>query len=68
MRRVLEGENPGTVAAEDHGIWNWEMFAPGVAACLVQPFDLAGYRNAPVYIRRGLVAKYAPLRSHQPPL
>ena len=61
VRRVLEGENPGTVAAEDHGIRYREMFAPGVAAGLVQPFDLAGYRKAPVYIRRGLFAKYARL-------
>ena len=54
VRRVLEGENPGTVAEEDHGAWYREMFAPGVAAGLVQPFDLAGYRNAPVYIRRSM--------------
>ena len=51
VRRVLEGENPGTVAEEDHGIWLRELFAPGVAAGLVQPFDLAGYRNAPACIR-----------------
>ena len=40
----------------------------GVAAGLVQPFDLAGYRNAPVYIRRGLFAKcalhYAAINPH----
>ena len=54
VRRVLEGENPGTVAEEDHGAWFREMFAPGVVAGLVQPFDLAGYRNAPVYIRRSM--------------
>ena len=30
------------------------MFAPEVAAGLVQPFDLAGYRNGPVYIRRSM--------------
>ena len=54
VRRVLEGENPGTVAEEDHGAWYREMFAPGVAAGLVQPSELAGYRNAPVYIRRSM--------------
>ena len=54
VRRVLEGENPGTVAEEDHGAWYREMFAPGVAAGLVQSFDLAGYRNGPVYIRRSM--------------
>ena len=54
VRRVLEGENPGTVAEEDHGTWYREMLAPGVAAGLVRPSDLAGYRNAPVYIRRSM--------------
>ena len=39
VRRVLEGENPGTVAEEDHGAWYREMFAPGVAAGLVQPSE-----------------------------
>ena len=47
-RRVLDGENPGTAAAEDHETWYRETFAPEMAAGLVQPFDLAGYRNAPV--------------------
>ena len=54
VRRVLEGGNPGTVAEEDHGTWYREMFAPGVAAGLVRRSDLAGYRNAPVYIRRSM--------------
>lgn len=52
LGRVLHGENPGTVADEDHGAWYREMFAPSVAAGLLKPKDLAGYRNAPVYIRR----------------
>ena len=30
------------------------MFAPGVTAGLLQPGDLAGYRNGPVYIRRSM--------------
>ena len=60
VRRVLEGENPGTVAEEDHGAWYREMIAPGVAAGLVQPSELAGYRNAPVYIRRSM---HVPLNS-----
>lgn len=53
-RRVLESENPGTVADEDHGTWYREMFAPSVTAGLVRPADLAGYRNGPVYIRRSM--------------
>lgn len=30
------------------------MFAPSVTAGLLRPADLAGYRNAPVYIRRSM--------------
>jgi len=52
LRRVLGGENPGAVAEADHGAWYREMFAPSVTAGLLRPTDLAGYRNAPVYIRR----------------
>lgn len=52
LMRVLNGENPGVVAREDHGIWYREMFAPSVAAGLIRPSDLAGYRNEPVFISR----------------
>ena len=52
--RVLHGENPGQAAGEDHGTWYREMFAPSVAAGLLKPADLAGYRNGQVYIRRSL--------------
>jgi hypothetical protein len=54
LRRVLGGENPGTVAEEDHSGWYREMFAPSVSAGLLRSADLAGYRNAPVYIRRSM--------------
>ncbi|MGZ8519481.1 MAG: Fic family protein [Candidatus Binatia bacterium] len=54
LRRVLSGENPGTVAEEDHGAWYREMFAPSMTAGMLRPADLAGYRNAPVYIRRSM--------------
>lgn len=52
VEKVLRGENPGEVADNDHRIWYREMFAPGVAAGLHKPSDLAGYRNAPAFIRR----------------
>ena len=52
--RVLKGENPGTVAEEDHRAWYREMFAPSVTAGLVRPADLAGYRDAQVYIRQSM--------------
>jgi Fic family protein len=54
LRRVLRGENPGTVAEEDHGAWYRQMFAPSVTAGLLRAVDLAGYRNAPVFIRRSM--------------
>jgi hypothetical protein len=54
LRRVLGGEHPGALADEDHGAWYREMFAPSVTAGLLRPADLAGYRNAPVYIRRSM--------------
>jgi hypothetical protein len=52
--RVLHGDNPGLVADEDHGTWYREMFAPSVTAGLLKPYDLAGYRNGQVYIRRSM--------------
>jgi fido (protein-threonine AMPylation protein) len=52
--KVLHGDNPGTVADDDHRTWYREMFAPGVTAGLLRPADLAGYRNGPVYIRRSM--------------
>lgn len=52
IERVLNGENAGKIANEDHSIWYRGMFAPSVTAGILKPSDLAGYRNHPVYIRR----------------
>ena len=52
--RVLQGENPGTVADEDHRTWYRELFAPSVTVGLLKPADLAGYRNGQVYIRKSM--------------
>lgn len=51
VHAVLLGENPGAVADRDHGGWYRALFAPSVAAGLLKPANLAGYRNHPVYIR-----------------
>lgn len=51
---ILHGENPGAVAERDHGIWYRELFASSVAAGLLKPSDLAGYRNNSVYIRKSM--------------
>ncbi len=48
--KIFEGENPGEVADDDHRDWYREMFGPSVAAGLLRPSDLAGYRNAQVFI------------------
>lgn len=52
VEQVLEGANAGAVARSDHGDWYRELFGPGITAGLLAPADLAGYRRAPVYIRR----------------
>jgi hypothetical protein len=54
LGRILQGENPGLVADEDHGAWYRELFAPSVAVGLLKPADLAGYRNGQVFIRKSM--------------
>jgi hypothetical protein len=54
LGKVLQGENPGTIADKDLGTWYREMFAPSTVAGVVKPADLAGYRNGPVFIRRSM--------------
>lgn len=54
VKRVLVGENPGAVADEEHGSWYREMFAPSVTTGILRPADLAGYRNAQVFIQRSM--------------
>ncbi len=54
LGKILKGENPGTVADEDHGTWYRELFAPSVTVGLLKPADLAGYRNGQVYIRKSM--------------
>jgi len=54
VTKVLKSKNPGTVVDDDHRSWYRELFAPGITAGLLQPADLAGYRNGPVYIRRSM--------------
>ena len=54
IEKVLDGNDPGSVADDDHRTWYREMFAPSVAAGLLRPADLAGYRNGPVYLRSSM--------------
>ena len=54
VERVLNNENAGDVAEEDHRGWYRALFGPGVEAGLLKPADLAGYRNGQVYIRNSM--------------
>jgi hypothetical protein len=54
IEKVLTGQNPGAVADKDHSAWYRELFAPSVAAGIVRPAGLAGYRSGSVYIRRSM--------------
>ncbi|MBA2669608.1 MAG: Fic family protein [Gemmatimonadetes bacterium] len=57
LRRILNRENPGEVIRVDHGVWYRALFGPSVEARILAAEDLAGYRNAPVYIKN---AKHIP--------
>jgi Fic family protein len=54
LRKILHGDNPGTVVGNDHSQWYAELFAPSVTAGIIRAVDLAGYRSGPVYIRRSM--------------
>ncbi len=58
VARVLQGDNPGTVADEAHGEWFRELFSPSVAAGFLKPADLAGYRREQVFIAQ---SKHLPI-------
>lgn len=51
LRRILTGEDATAVVDADHGGWYRQLFAPSVTVGLLKASDLAGYRNAPVYIK-----------------
>jgi hypothetical protein len=59
VEEVIAGENPGARARAAHKEWYRELFQPCVAAGLIQPGALAGYRNIPVYLR---TSRYVPPR------
>ncbi|MBJ7439906.1 MAG: Fic family protein [Sphingopyxis sp.] len=61
LARVLGGDSAGTVADEDHPAWYRALFAPSVVAGLARASDLAGYRNAPVFIRG---SRHVPMRAN----
>ena len=50
IRSIFEGQQPAVVVRRDLQKWYRALFSPSVDAGLLQPYHLAGYRNAPVYI------------------
>ncbi len=58
IENILDGANSGKVADYDHSNWYRELFAPSVAAGILKPSDLAGYRTNQVYIAQSM---YVPL-------
>jgi Fic family protein len=57
IRKILNGQNSGSVLRSDHSFWYRELFTPGVAAGILKASDLAGYRNIQVYIKQ---SRYIP--------
>jgi fido (protein-threonine AMPylation protein) len=56
---IIAGANPGTLVRTTHRDWYRELFQPCVAAGLIAPSALAGYRNDAVYLR---TSRYVPPR------
>ena len=54
INQIFEGSNPGKVLNIDHGDWYRELFGPSVVSGILKPSDLAGYRNAQVYIGQSM--------------
>lgn len=60
VRAVLGNENLGEAADNDHGTWYHELFGACVAAGLIRPADLAGYRPERVFIRSSMHTPLVP--------
>jgi fido (protein-threonine AMPylation protein) len=56
---IIAGVNPGLLVRTTHRDWYRELFQPCVAAGLIPPSALAGYRNNAVYLR---TSRYVPPR------
>lgn len=49
--KIIQGQNPGSVVEADLSRWYRQMWMPFVAAGILSPSDLIGYRSSQVYIR-----------------
>jgi len=59
VSKIIAGENSGALIRTAHRDWYRELFQPCVAAGLIKPSALAGYRNDAVYLR---TSRYVPPR------
>lgn len=51
---ILNGADGAEVAERDLSVWHSEMFMPCVAAGIIKPSDIVGYRSHQVYIRNSM--------------
>ena len=51
VQKVFDGGHAGATVKQDLPDWYQALFSPGVQAGIIKPVELAGYRNAQVYIR-----------------
>jgi len=59
VAEIIGGANPGSLVRNSHREWYRELFQPCVAAGMIAPAALAGYRNDAVYLRK---SRYVPPR------
>ena len=51
VQKAFDGGHAGETVKQDLQDWYQALFSPGVQAGIIKPAELAGYRNAQVYIR-----------------
>jgi Fic family protein len=59
VSQIIAGAKPGPLVRSAHRDWYRELFQPSVAAGLLRPGALAGYRQHPVYLRG---SRHVPIR------
>jgi fido (protein-threonine AMPylation protein) len=59
VAEIIGGAKPGSLVRNSHREWYRELFQPCVAAGMIAPAALAGYRNDAVYLRK---SRYVPPR------
>ncbi len=50
IKKILDGEDPGTVANKEYSAWYQNLFGSSVTAGILKASDLAGFRNDRVII------------------